>query len=144
MQPIGRHLGVTKPRQYSWFFKRGFPLLIAFTIVVVLLTSAVQRNLLVVAGTAADIVLFGYAGLLAYLGFFRAQHVWIHKIGAVLAVFTWGGRGGGFIELALSRGTWDLAGAIAERLLLAAALVLWHSTLVYAVATEQEAARAAS
>ena len=72
-----------------------------------------------------------YCVLLLLLAFSHVDSVKLHQLGAVMAVLTWGGRGGGFIELSLERGTWSLLGAVAERFLLATALVLWHSVSAY-------------
>lgn len=132
------HVIKRAPTESGWFFKHGFPLTVSATIITILLSSKVPRNLLVIQGTAADVVLVAYAALLFWVAVVSVDADWVHKVGAVLAVFTWGGRGGGFIELGLDRGTWDLSGAVAERLLVAAALVLWHASMMYTVVADRE------
>ncbi len=118
--------------------RRSFPLLVAATIVTILFTSAVPPNLLVVSGRPAEAVMASYAMLLVAMASDRFDNVTLHKVGSVLAVFTFGGRGGGFIELSIARQTFELLGAVAERILLTCALVLWHASVGSRIAVERE------
>ena len=105
---------------------RGFPLLIATTLVVVFGSSPVGVNLWVADGALAAVVLWAYVAVLGLIVVLPHPPSVLHKIGAALAVVTWGGRGFAFLELGIQRDNFNLAGAVLERLTLMVCLILWH------------------
>lgn len=121
--------------------RRVFPVLVSFTIITILVFSAVPPNLLFVQGRPAEILMGSYALMLLGLTTNSFDDVALHKVGSVLAVLTFGGRGGGFIELSIARETFDLVGAVAERVLLTFALVMWHARMGSTIAAKQETKR---
>ena len=105
---------------------RIFPAFWAITLIVIPELSEVALSLAVAHGWAATLALYFYALVLVLLAAFPDRFRYGHRIGAPLAVFALGGRAGGFIELAIERGSWSLLPAIMERLGIAISMVLWH------------------
>lgn len=134
--PFDHHLRDPLPK----LARRLFPLLVAVTILIVLLFSAVPPNLVYVTGAPAETIMVVYALLLVGISSEQLDNGLLHQIGVPLAVLTFGARGGGFIELSIDRGTWELAGAVAERVLIASALVLWHVSVGTRISVERELA----
>mgnify|MGYP000226979403 CR=1 FL=1 len=117
--------------------RQGFPLLVASVLAVIWFTSAVPPNLLVVSGRFASGIMVVYFVFVLWLSLDRAQTAWPHRIGAPIAALVFFGRGGGFVELSFELGNWNLAGAVAERALLAVCLVIWHVYMSHQVTAEK-------
>lgn len=109
---------------------RLIALSVAIALVLVDLTSAVAINLFVLEGTVGGILIWAYATYLAAFavrGSFGARS---HLLVGILMAAVIGGRAMGFVTLALERGDWSLTGAVAERLLIIAPLLMmWHYKL---------------
>jgi len=106
---------------------RVLPLTVVVLLVALVAYSNVPPNLWVIQGALAEAVMLAYAVLL-FVSAVGPNREWMHKTGAVLAVATFGGRAGGFLERAIETDTLRslLLTNAAERLVLALGLVLWH------------------
>jgi len=116
-----RHFVLAESRTFT---RRGFPLLVAVSWLAVWAFSTVPANLWVVKGTAAEVVIATYVAVTAATAVTPGTRA-LHYVGAPLAVLVYLGRGGGFFDLALD-GRPDLWGAVAERVVMAVAMTLWH------------------
>ena len=119
--------------QMSSLFGRSvrilIPVVVSVTLFVVVFTSEVPPNLYVLRGTAALVPYLIYATVMAWIAV-RPNFLELHLVGGPLAVLVFLGRAGGFIELGIARETFELSGAVAERVLLCALLVSWHWVMV--------------
>lgn len=124
---------------WDTFTFRFYPAFWAGVFVAVAVFSEVSVNLLVVSGTPAMFALYLYAALLVALAVCPTRLSWLHPAGAALAALAVGGRAAGFAELVVASGSWTLVGAVAERVGMVLAMVIWHRAGV--VRAERERAR---
>lgn len=111
--------------QPTWL-ERAFPALTAIVVIGILATSQVPPNLWAFAGRPAAAVMAFYTLPNFWLAI-NPDDIRAHYLAGGLAVFVWGGRAGGFVELVLSEPPrWDLLGAVGERILLLALVLAWH------------------
>lgn len=137
--PHIRWIDTSPLRRFVWV--RGFALLSALALFAIELASDVPLNLLIIKGDIAGAIAVAYAFLLVFAAIAPERFPLIHQVGAPLAVLVWGGRAGGFVELALERSSWSLTGAVSERLIIAMMAVLWHQAMAYRSAADREHAR---
>jgi hypothetical protein len=117
---------------WSIFIDKVIPIVAAVTLIMVSITSEVSPNVIIAKGTFAEALFYVYAAVLAWSTFSRDSRV--HTLGVGLAVVCFGGRGGGFVELALD-GHSSLWGAAFERALTVSLLVAWHISRTRRLAT---------
>jgi len=86
--------------------------------------SKVPLDLWIASGGVADVVVLGWMIALGAL-IIEPSCVRLHYATAFLGVVVFGGRGGGFLELA-ANGRAELITAVAERFVLAGWTALWH------------------
>jgi hypothetical protein len=125
----------TEAHGWKVFIRTILPIMGAISILIVVATTKVSPNLLVVKGTAADVLFCLYAGVLVSCAFTRSPRV--HTVGVGLAVLCFGGRGAGFLELVFLSDATNLLGAGSERIFMAALLVAWHISRTRALAGER-------
>lgn len=106
--------------------QRVFPALVSAALISIIAFSNVEApDLWFVEGLAATGVTLVYATILVVLAV-QPKWVALHTVGAPLAVATYGGRAGGFLEIVILHDRYDLIAAVMERVVLALGLVLWH------------------
>ena len=106
------------------------PLMVSVGLIIIIQFSGVGLKLWVVEGLVAQLIVGAYI-LTLLLSMKIQDHPIVHEIGVVLAVMTFLGRGGGFLELVLSESRADLLGAVAERLMLTYFAVNWHNRMAW-------------
>lgn len=114
-----------------------FPVLVLTALMSTLFFSKVPPSLLVVTGTAAQAVIVTY-GLALVATLTNPRALQIHAIAAALGVFAFAGRAGGFLELVIDLGRWDLVAAVVERLVLSVAVLRYHAGRAAKFAIESE------
>lgn len=119
------------PRLSARLTNQCYPALAAFTLCTVMATSKVDLSIWAVSGRVAVAFTAAYALLLSAMAVSPTRMAAWHGVGAAFAVLVFGGRGAGFAAIILdSLGThderWDLLGAVTERVLLLASMIVWH------------------
>ena len=114
------------------WLRHVIPLTLAAALVAVVVFSRVALDLVIVDGTPADVVALAAAGLLVALAV-RPGSVRLHMIAGPLVVGVLAARAIGFAELASERGTWDLTGAVLERIALLTVVGSWHLTRIIVI-----------
>lgn len=122
----------------------GFPILAAVTLGLVAVTTEVGLNVWVLSGTPALTALLVYAAVLVGLAAAPTRLGHWHATGAALAVLVFGGRALGFVSIIVDGASsadprWNLVGAVAERVLLLASLLIWHRSQIVVAAKRQVA-----
>ena len=112
-------------RVISAALDRVWPGVVAGAALTVLSTSAVGINLWFASGIAADILTLIYVVVMAAL-VGAPDELGLHRAAIVLSALFWGGRAGGFAELVITQGRFDLWGAVAERGAIFAAVLTLH------------------
>ena len=104
---------------------RTIPAVFCSVISAILIFSEVPPNLIIVDGTWAGHLLELYA-LVTFGLIFKPNVYGLHRIALALGIIAWGGRGGGFLELVIELGRYDLIAAVAERVLIVILVVYYH------------------
>lgn len=121
---------------------RGFPLLSAVSLVLVVLTTEVGLNVWVLSGGPAVAALAVYTVILVGLAAAPTRLGQWHAAGAAFAVLVFGGRALGFVSVIVDSADagdarWNLIGAVAERVVLLASLLIWHRSQIVVAAKRQ-------
>jgi len=119
---------------------RVLPLVVAATLGLVNVFSAVEPNLWIVSGNSARLFVWLYGIVLVASAAFP-DDLTLHKVGAPLAVLVFAGRGGGFLQLVFDLDSNSLIGAVAERFMVAVLLVTWHLAMAARIGAEAQLAK---
>ena len=109
-----------------WLTERGFPLLVAITLISVLIFSTIPPTLFVIGPPYEGWLFMAYAALLVLMAVSFPKHGSLHSYGAALSVLVFSGRAGGFLSLMLERDDISLIPALLERIVITVAMFVWH------------------